>query len=495
MTGRAAQEGLDELRLSPKDVAQLEAMGITTLEQLAQTNRSDLGMGKSKGDGLITRAQNILAIKHLEEISAQYDLVRVQVDLPSPGVIAAVKGVLNVYDDPSYGNCLLKVSGNSLLFTPRPTVADSSKERRNCGEQNCTQEAIVVCLCHATGYCQKHSEGHNLPLLPKRPFDQLLEKAAMLEQRLHQKREKALSDLGITLPEDSVRSFGRERGFQGFWGVVFSEIQGQDVMKKALTVAMFSPPYDPVHTLVIGEPASAKTLARDMLLQNFSGLTPVGGNATRAGLVCNRSTGELGALGFSDGKTVLVDEFDKIDPVDLSYCLELLSNGRCDIHSAKMHETIESRFTMIAFANPEGDIFSGDLHADIGMRPTVMSRFALVVKVRAVQGGDLLNLFRRSLENKGELKQVPQYFDQWLKLGRLHKPQWSASPERQEHYLRAMVEIVERFVNTPLRRDIRMKDYLRRVPESMARVEFSPVEDRHLQNALELFQTSLETWG
>lgn len=129
------------------------------------------------------------------------------------------------------------------------------------------------------------------------------------------------------------------------------------------------------------------------------------------------------------------------------------------------------------------------------MRPTVMSRFALVAKVKSIQGEDLLNLFRRTLENKGELKQVPQYFDQWLKLGRLYKPQWSTSAERQEHYLKAMVEIVEEFINTPLRRDIRMKDYLRRVPESLARVEFSPVEDRHLQGALELFEKSLETWS
>lgn len=363
MIGHTAQESLDELRLGPKDVAQLEAMGITTLEQLAQTNRNDLGMGRSKGDGLITRAQNILAIKHIEDVSRQDDLVRVRVDLPSPGVIAAVKGVLNAYDDPSYGNCLFKVSGNSLLLEPRPAAFDPSRGHDKCVE--CNEEAIVVCLCHGNRYCKKHSEGHKLPPLPKRPFDQILEKAAVLEQRLHQKRERSLSDLGITLPEESVRVFAQERGFHGFWSAVFDEIQGQDVMKKALTVAMFSPPYDPVHTLVIGEPASAKTLARDTLLRSFSGLTPIGGNATRAGLVCNRSTGELGALGFSDGKTVLVDEFDKIDPVDLSYCLELLSNGRCDVHSARMHETIESRFTMIAFANPEGDIFSGDLRADL----------------------------------------------------------------------------------------------------------------------------------
>jgi len=56
-----------------------------------------------------------------------------------------------------------------------------------------------------------------------------------------------------------------------------------------------------------------KTLAREILLRNFTGLTCDGGNAKRAGLVSNRNTGEPSVLAFSDGKTVLVDEFDKID--------------------------------------------------------------------------------------------------------------------------------------------------------------------------------------
>ena len=71
-----------------------------------------------------------------------------------------------------------------------------------------------------------------------------------------------------------------------------------------MAAGLFSRTREPVHVLVLGEPASAKTLARDILLRNFTGLTSVGGNATRAGLVCNRSTGEPGVLAFSDGKTV-----------------------------------------------------------------------------------------------------------------------------------------------------------------------------------------------
>jgi hypothetical protein len=236
-------------------------------------------------------------------------------------------------------------------------------------------------------------------------------------------------------------------------------------------------------------------LARDILLRNFTGLTPVGGNTTRAGLVCNRNTGEPGALAFSNGKLVLVDEFDKIDPVDLSYCLELLSNGRCDVHSGKIHETIESRFTMCAFANPEGDIFSGDPKLDVGMRPTVMSRFALVVKVGAIGREGMLSLFYKSFDSKRELNRLPQYYDQWLRLAHRYQPEVQVSQDKLDLYLYEIVDIVEEHMNTPLRRDIRMKDYLRRVPEAIARSEFEPIQDRHLEAALELFRESLQTWN
>jgi len=106
----------------------------------------------------------------------------------------------------------------------------------------------------------------------------------------------------------------------------------------------------------------------------------------------------------------------------------------------------------------------------------------------------MLSLFSRSLDAKGELKHLPQYYDQWLKLASVYDPDLKVSLESREYYLSAMVDIVEKYINTPLRRDIRIKDYLRRVPEAIARAEFEPVQDRHLEAALQLFRTSLETW-
>jgi len=489
----ASQEGLEPLHPSPKEIAQLEAMGISTLEQIALSNSSDLGMGKSKGEALIMRSQNILTVKHVQSLSVSEDVIKVEVDRTSRGIIAAVKGMLGAKDNPAYGNCKFEVLDTRIFLRqlesrpPQPCSYYDPSTYSQCGEM-----ATDRCSCHSKYFCRLHLEGHTPSI--QQDFARLIIEAQKLAERLQQKTQREKEQTGITLPEDQVRSFTRERGFTGFWQTVFEEIHGQEVMKQALAAGLFAAPREPVHVLVVGEPASAKTLARDILLRNFTGLTSVGGNATRAGLVSNRNSGEPGVLAFSDGKTVLVDEFDKIDPVDLSYCLELLSNGRCDVHSGRVHETIESHFTMLAFANPEGDIFSGNPQMDIGMRPTVMSRFALVIKVEAIKRQDMLSLFSRSLDAKGELKHLPQYFDQWLKLARSYNPELNVSLESREHYLSAMVDIVERYINTPLRRDIRVKDYLRRVPEAMARAEFEPVQDRHLEAALQLFQNSLETW-
>jgi hypothetical protein len=106
----------------------------------------------------------------------------------------------------------------------------------------------------------------------------------------------------------------------------------------------------------------------------------------------------------------------------------------------------------------------------------------------------MLNLFSRSFDSRRELNRLPQYYDQWLKLARLYQPEIQVSLEKLQQYLFEITDIVEEHINTPLRRDIRMKDYLRRVPEAIARAEFAPVQDRHLEAALELFRKSLETW-
>jgi hypothetical protein len=123
-----------------------------------------------------------------------------------------------------------------------------------------------------------------------------------------------------------------------------------------------------------------------------------------------------------------------------------------------------------------------------------MSRCALVVKVQNISRDDRLNLFKKKFYGKGEIKEKHEYYDQWVKLSRRYEPGITASEKHVNKYLNTMNEIVEAHYNTTLRRDLRMSDYLRRIPLAIARASFHAVDDRILTQAEGLMKESIETW-
>jgi hypothetical protein len=123
-----------------------------------------------------------------------------------------------------------------------------------------------------------------------------------------------------------------------------------------------------------------------------------------------------------------------------------------------------------------------------------MSRCALVVKVQNIGKEDRLNLFRKKFYGKGEIKEKHEYYDQWVKLARRYEPVITASEKKVSRYLNVMNEIVEAHYNTTLRRDLRMSDYLRRIPLAIARSSFNPVDNKVLLEAETLMEESIETW-
>jgi len=239
-----SQEGLEQLRPSPKEIAQLEAMGISTLEQIALSSSSDLGMGKSKGEALITRSQNILTVRHVLSLSISEDVIKVEVDRTSRGIIVAVKGRFGAKDNPAYGNCKFEVLDTSIILRqldsrpPQPCSYYDPSTYSQCGEM-----AIDRCSCHNKYFCRLHLEGHTSSI--QQDFARLIIEAHKLAERLQQKTQREMEQAGLTLPEKQVRSFARERGFPGFWQTVFEEIHGQEVMKQALAAGLFAAPREP----------------------------------------------------------------------------------------------------------------------------------------------------------------------------------------------------------------------------------------------------------
>ncbi len=441
------EDDLTLLAVVPSDRKKLENMGITKLEQIAIMSTASLGMGGSKGNMLIQRARNILANENIKDIKIiNEDLIEITVDRTDNAVVKSVLNVLDVYSV-GWGNAALKVEGNVLKLSRKSQA-----------------------------------------------FNKVISKAGSLQEIIEFKKLEEREKSGIFLPDEELRKFAKKRGFKGFWENVFREIRGNDIMKKIIATSMFSTYEEPVHSLIIGEPGSSKTMAKEIIGEQFSGITTIGANTTRSGLVCHLGTGALGALPHSNKKLVLVDEFDKIPREDIEYCYELLSNGKCSVHSAKLHQNIESKFIMIAFANPRSKVFGKHALSDVGLSPLLTSRCALIVKVQNISKEERIDLFHKKFYGGGEIKEKHEYYDQWVKLARMHEPEITASEKTVEKYIHDMNEIVEKYYNTSLRRDLRMSDYIRRIPFAIARSSFSSVDDDVVREAGKIVKESIETW-
>ncbi len=437
------EDDLDKLGVAPSDRKKLESMGITKLEQLALLSHEQLGMGRGKGQTLIRRARNIIAHEHIEDIEIHEERIRVSVKNISRAIMKSILSVLSVYDVPPGSVTLQEKDGTIELW--KRTKA----------------------------------------------FERIHE-AAIIEKEILNGR--MTFDEHLVMSDEQILQFAQERGFEGFWKNAFEEIRGNEIMKKALAVSMFSTFQEPIHTLIIGEPGSSKTLAKELIEQNFRNITTIGANTTRAGLVINLATGDLGALTYSHERIVLVDELDKIPGEDIEYCYELLSNGKCSVHSAKIHEEIKSNFIMIAFANPSSQVFGEHPLQEIPLPPLLMSRFALIVKTEKIDKDTRFELFKQKFYGRGEIKEKPSFYTQWVEMAKGHNPSITADKKRIEHYLSGINEIVEETYATQLRRDLRMGDYIRRVPQAIARARFESISNGVLEEAEEIFTESIATW-
>jgi DNA replicative helicase MCM subunit Mcm2 (Cdc46/Mcm family) len=441
------EDDLSLLGVIPSDRKKLENMGITKIPQIAMMSVTSLGMGNNKGNMLIQRARNILANENIIDIEIKdEDNIFIKVKKIDRAIIKSVLNALDIFSA-KWGNAALKTEGN-LLRISRKSQA----------------------------------------------FNKVLSKAKTLSEIIEIKKIEEREKIGIYLPDEELIEFAKKRGFNGFWKNVFQEIHGNDIMKKVITASMFSTFKEPIHSLIIGEPGSSKTMAKEIINEQFDDITNIGANTTRSGLVCNLGTGDLGALSHSHNKLVLVDEFDKIPEDDIEYCYELLSNGKCSVHSAKIHQNIVSEFIMIAFANPKSKVFGRKVIEDIGLSPLLVSRCALIVRVENISKKDRLNLFEKKFYGAGEIIEKHDYYNQWLRLSRTFKPEIIASDKNVKNYINYMNELVEKYYSTNLRRDLRMADYIRRIPLSIARASFSPLDNQILEEAQIIVNESINTW-
>lgn len=440
---------LNRITHDPKVIRILEGRSITSLEQIALSSPALLGLPESKARQIIESAMHVLAEDNIQSISIGKMDIKIELKKTSKAIFDSI--MITVGASPNE-DCFAKRMANSIALS------------------------------------MKEGKRHT--------FKTIIKNSEKLSDYLEEKKKQIMIDDGITLPKEQIMKFAKEKGFEGFSEGFFSDIVGNELMKKTIAVSLFSTFDEPVHTLVLGDPGSAKTLARDILITNLGQITPIGANATKSGLVCNLATGELGALAVSDKKVVIVDEFDKINPNDLEFCYELMSNGRCSVHSARVHRDIVSHFILIAFGNPKSEVFNNAMPLeDIGMERTLLSRFAFIVKTENLTVEEKKRLFRVRFLGESKLSEHSQLFDQWIKLARTQNPGMRASNNKIDSFVREAVKIVDLHATTPLRRDLRMGDYLRRIAMALARAEFVDVTDEIIDKAFRLLKNSIDVWS
>jgi holliday junction DNA helicase RuvB len=119
----------------------------------------------------------------------------------------------------------------------------------------------------------------------------------------------------------------------------FEEIIGHNVIKRIFVKAILSD--KPIHLLLLGSPACAKTMFLTEIMRNFkSCLFVVGSNATKAGL--------LNQLFERRPKFLLIDELEKMNSTDQTSLLHLMETGT--ISESKINKTRQIELTSWVFA-------------------------------------------------------------------------------------------------------------------------------------------------
>jgi len=431
---------LTRLNLTQKEIDYLTEQGYRSIATIATASHYDLGFSKDKGKRVKQSAQNIVLNDHIQGMTISDDQIVILTD--------------------------------------------------ECSE--IIQHCIIDQFIWDTPECVVVDESHYCYIFPTTPYR--IKTAKRWKVKIEAKQEEENKRNGITMDVNEIRAFARKIGFDGFWESIFQEIKGNDIMKKALSIALFSTFNEPCHICVLGSPGSSKSLSYDLITRYFPDIVPLGGNTTRSGLVINLATGELGALASSNGKVIMADEFDKIPKKDVPYIYELLSNGKCKVDSGRIHTLLESHFILIALGNPQKEVFGRKPIDQIGLPPALMSRFALIVKTEYLEPEERAELFKKKFYRDFERLQNPEKFVQWVRLARTFQPKIEVADYIVDDYIESIGKIVNGYYYTSLRRDLRMGDYLRRVPFSIARSIFSDVTEDILSQSEEIFKESIETW-
>ena len=132
----------------------------------------------------------------------------------------------------------------------------------------------------------------------------------------------------------------------------FEEIIGYDHIKRLFRMAFDSD--SAVHILLVGPPASAKTMFLTSLMQLKNSYFSDGANSTKAGMIDYLFT--------NTPRYLLVDEIDKMSPKDQTFLLNLMETGIVTEAKYGKTRTMHMQISVFATSNDSRKI-SAALHS------------------------------------------------------------------------------------------------------------------------------------
>ncbi len=194
--------------------------------------------------------------------------------------------------------------------------------------------------------------------------------------------------------------------FEKITASIAPSIYGYNELKQAIALQLFGGTpgkklpdghtiRNDVHTLLIGDPGVGKSA----ILQYVSRLAPKGiftsGKSTSSvGLTASAEKDELtggwilkaGAMVLGSGGTVMIDEFDKMDPDDRAALHEAMEQQKISIAKAGILTTFQTKTSVLAAANPKFGRFDPNTPpaSQFDIPQTLLSRFDLIFAIKDV---------------------------------------------------------------------------------------------------------------
>lgn len=192
---------------------------------------------------------------------------------------------------------------------------------------------------------------------------------------------------------------------QIFPKLIAPHIVGHEIIKRAVALQLFAA--EPVHVLLLGDPAIGKTdiirsIAEFHPISSYglgSGMSGVGLGVTAIGDMI-----EPGILPQADQGICCIDELNLLKEESRGALYNAMEKGFITYDKKGKHLKLDARVRVLATANPEGDKFTGstipELKKQIPFDDALLSRFHLVFLVKKPDTYQFLKIADAILKQK-----------------------------------------------------------------------------------------------